>query len=60
MWDPMLGIQSGAVLSVQGRKYMVELDFAIFETDVPAQHMWDPHGKNYKVLWHRTLKEVVE
>lgn len=32
------------------QKYIVEMDLTVFETDSPPQHMWDPHGKNYKVL----------
>jgi hypothetical protein len=42
------------------QKYVVEMDLTVFETDIPPQHMWDPHGKNYKVLWRRTLKQIVE
>ena len=45
----------------QARKsYTVEMDFTAFETDVPPQHMWNPQGKNYKILWQRTLKQTVE
>jgi hypothetical protein len=48
-------------IPLPGKKYVVELDLTVFETDVPPQHMWDPHGsKNYKVLWQRTLKQTVE
>jgi hypothetical protein len=31
----------------------------VFETDIPAQHMWTPAAsKKYKVLWSGTLKTV--
>jgi hypothetical protein len=30
----------------------------IFETDVPAQHMWMPESKRYTVLWEKRLKAV--
>jgi len=41
------------------KRYVVEMDLAIFETDIPAQHFWSPQGsKNYKVLWRRTLKQI--
>ena len=48
-------------IPLQGKKYVVELDLTVFETDVPPQHMWSPQGsKHYRVLWQRTLKETVE
>jgi len=34
-----------------GEKYLVEIYFEIFETDIPAQHMWSPQSGKYKVLW---------
>jgi hypothetical protein len=44
-----------------GKRYLVELELSLFETDLPPQHMWDPHeGKAYKLLWQRTLKQTVE
>jgi hypothetical protein len=47
-------------IPLQGKKYVVEIDLAAFETDIPPQHHWEPYGKNYKVLWQRTLKQIVE
>ena len=47
-------------IPVPGKKYVVEMDMAIFETDIPPQHMWSPHSKNYRILWKRTLKQTVE
>ena len=48
-------------IPLPGKKYVVELDFTVFETDVPPQHEWSPQGsRNYKVLWQRTLKQTVE
>ena len=47
-------------IPLPGKKYVVEMDLAAFETDIPSQHMWSPYGKNYKVLWRRTLKQTVE
>jgi hypothetical protein len=47
-------------IPVAGKKYVVEMELAAFETDIPPQHFWEPHGKNYKVLWRRTLKQIVE
>ncbi|HWB59573.1 MAG TPA: hypothetical protein VG733_08775 [Chthoniobacteraceae bacterium] len=46
--------------TVKGTKYVVEIVMTIFQTDEPPQHMWGPEGgKLYKVLWTRTLKQVV-
>lgn len=47
-------------IPLPGKKYVVEVDLIVFETDIPPQHMWSPQGKNYKVLWQRTLKQTVE
>lgn len=42
-----------------GKKYIVEMALSVFETDIPAQHMWHPQtSKKYKVLWSGTLKAV--
>lgn len=47
-------------IPLPGKRYVVEMNLTAFETDIPAQHMWDPQGsKNYKVLWRRTLKQTV-
>lgn len=43
-----------------GEMYVVEIDFEIFEIDIPTQHMWSPESGRYKVLWARTLKRTVE
>lgn len=43
-----------------GQGYVVEIDFAAFETDVPAQHMWDPQSDKYKILLRWTLKQIVK
>lgn len=43
-----------------GRKTVVEMDLMLFETDVPAQHMWSPYSDKFKVLWKRTLREVIK
>jgi hypothetical protein len=42
-----------------GQRYAVEHDLILFETDIPAQHMWSPgSSKNYKVLWEEKLRTV--
>jgi hypothetical protein len=42
-----------------GKRYVVEIVVTVFETDIPAQHMWTPAAsKKYKVLWSGTLKTV--
>jgi hypothetical protein len=47
-------------IPLPGKTYVVEVELTAFETDIPPQHDWSPHGKNYKVLWRRTLKQTVE
>lgn len=47
-------------IPVPGKKYIVEMDLAIFETDIPPQHARTPYSKNYRVLWKRTLRQTVE
>ena len=41
-----------------GKRYVVEEDVSIFETDVPAQHMWSPESGRYRVVWAEKLKTV--
>jgi hypothetical protein len=43
-----------------GEKYTVKVRLLLFETDIPAQHMWSPESGKYKVLWTRTLRQEVE
>lgn len=41
-----------------GKSYIVEEDVSIFETDIPAQHMWSPTSKKYSVLWENKIQYV--
>jgi hypothetical protein len=49
-------------LPIRGARYVVEMDVAVFETDIPPGHMWSPEGGNrrYRVVWQRTLRKVVD
>lgn len=47
-------------LPVPGSRYVAEMRLVLFETDVPAQHEWDPHSGRYKALWTRTLRQAEE
>jgi hypothetical protein len=47
-------------IPVPGEQYVIEVDLAVFETDIPAQHFWSPHSEKYQVLWTRTLRQTVE
>ena len=40
----------------EGQKYVIEVQFVIFETDIPAQHMWSPESGKYRELWSETIK----
>ena len=41
-----------------GKSYVIEEDVTIFETDIPAQHMWSPTSKKYRVLWEGKIQSV--
>jgi hypothetical protein len=41
-----------------GKNYIVEEDVSIFETDIPAQHMWSPTSGKYRVLWENKIQYV--
>lgn len=43
-----------------GEKYEVEIVLTLFETDIPAQHLWTPENGKYKVLWTKSLKQKAE
>lgn len=43
-----------------GTRYVAEMRIVLFETDVPAQHEWDPHSGRYKALWMRALRQAEE
>ena len=45
-------------IPVPDERYIVEMDLAIFETDIPPQHMWSPYSEHYKILWKGTLKQT--
>ena len=48
-----------ATAPAAGREFTLQSRVDIFETDVPAQHMWSPEsGKHYRILWTRTFKET--
>ena len=55
-------------LPVHSEKYAVEMDFTLFETDKPPSdpdnvplNTWRPQdGKNYRVLFNQTLKQVAD
>ena len=44
-----------------GQEFVFEYRVKMFETDLPAQHMWSPQsGKHYKVLWTQTWREAIK
>jgi hypothetical protein len=45
-------------ISAPAKRYVVEEDVSIFETDIPAQHMWSPESGRYSVIWAEKLKTV--
>jgi hypothetical protein len=50
-------VQDG--IPAQGQRYIIEHDIIVFETDIPAQHMWSPtSSRNYRILWEKKLNAV--
>jgi hypothetical protein len=46
-------------LPVLGKKYVVEEELSIFETDIPEQHHWEPVASSkYKVLWTGIIRQT--
>jgi hypothetical protein len=45
-------------IPVPGKRYVTEENISIFETDVPARHMWCAASGRYRFLWTETLKTV--
>jgi hypothetical protein len=44
-----------------GQEFTLEHRITLFETDVPAQHMWSPQsGKHYRILWTQTFNENIK
>jgi hypothetical protein len=43
-----------------GTRYVAEMRLVLFETDVPPQHEWNPHGGRFNALWTRTLRQAEE
>jgi len=43
-----------------GFQRVVTVDLQVFETAIPPQHEWNPWGKNFHVLWAKTLTRIVE
>lgn len=41
-----------------GEEYRIEVNFNIFETDIPPQHMWMPKGGKYRVIGSVTLSAI--
>jgi hypothetical protein len=41
------------------KRYIIEHDISLFETDIPPQHLWNPeNSRKYRVLWEEKLKTV--
>jgi hypothetical protein len=46
--------------SQPGENFDFDHRITIFETDLPAQHMWSPQsGKHYQVLWSGDFREPI-
>lgn len=47
-------------LPLPGTAHRVEVKLIMFETDRLPEHLWDPHGPKYRVLWTGTLEQRAE
>jgi len=47
-------------IPVKGKSYVIEVEWTIFETDIPPQHMWSPRSGKYKILLEGKLQKTVE
>ena len=56
-WSNVLNRAQGGI-PVPGKSYVIEYDVTVFETDIPAQHFWNPVSKKYKVLWEGKVQSV--
>jgi hypothetical protein len=43
-----------------GRRYEVEVQVVVFETDVPPGRGWSPRAGRFEALWTRTLRQAEE
>jgi hypothetical protein len=60
-WKPDEVTYSRELEHLPKAEFTFEYEIVIFETDMPAQHFWNPQGgKAYKVLWTHTFKERVK
>jgi hypothetical protein len=48
------------VFPEEGKPYVVEMRWKIFETDIPPQHLWSPQGKKYKVVLEGTIRQEID
>jgi hypothetical protein len=51
-----VNVPTNLTLERNPAQYVVEMRWKIFETDVPPQHFWSPHGKNYQVILEGAVK----
>jgi hypothetical protein len=55
--EVLSSIQDG--IPAPGKRYVIEHDISLFETDLPPQHMWHPeNSRKYSVLWEKKLRAV--
>lgn len=47
-------------LPQRGKKYRVEMELVLFETDVKPGPHWNPHAGHFHVLLERTLRQAEE
>jgi len=43
-----------------GDKVVDDMVISVFETDIPNQHMWNPEGGKFKILWTGSISQEVD
>ncbi|MBU1218547.1 hypothetical protein KKF34_03990 [Myxococcota bacterium] len=51
-------VVNGETLEKAGKNAFIVIEYVLFETEIPAGHMWKPAtGKKYRILWQNTLRK---
>lgn len=60
-WKPSAKSNTLVLAALPRGEFFIEYTVTLFETDIPAQHIWAPQsGKGYKILWTHTFKELLK
>lgn len=53
-------VLNSETLEKAGKNAFIVIEYVLFETEIPAGHMWKPAaGKKYRILWQNALRKSV-